>query len=51
MRSDDYYSSRNYASRLIGNQLITYAPLAFDDYWGDDPLDSLPALSRWAPGQ
>ncbi|WP_291844990.1 beta-propeller domain-containing protein [Maricaulis sp.] len=51
LRSDDYYSSRNYASRLIGDQLITYAPLTFDNYWGDDPLDSLPALSRWVPGQ
>ena len=51
MRSDDYYSSRNYASRLIGDQLITYAPLAFDLHWGEDPLDSLPGLSRWIPGQ
>src|SRR5262245_3354927 len=27
LRSNDYYSSRNYASRLIGNKLIFYAPL------------------------
>ena len=26
LRSNDYYSSRNYASRLIGNKLIFYAP-------------------------
>ena len=27
LRSNDYYSSRNYASRLIGNKLIFYSPL------------------------
>src|SRR5262245_48493755 len=27
LRSNDYYSSRNYASRLIGNKLIFYTPL------------------------
>ena len=27
LRSNDYYSSRNYASRLIGNRLIYYTPL------------------------
>src|SRR5688572_13796627 len=26
LRSNDYYSSRNYASRLVGNKLIFYAP-------------------------
>jgi hypothetical protein len=26
LRSNDYYSSRNYASRLLGNQLIFYMP-------------------------
>ena len=27
LRSNDYYSSRNYSSRLIGNKLIFYTPL------------------------
>ncbi|HJX83511.1 MAG TPA: beta-propeller domain-containing protein, partial [Candidatus Angelobacter sp.] len=27
LRSNDYYSSRNYASRLIGSKLIFYSPL------------------------
>src|SRR5678810_1150939 len=27
LRSNDYYSSRNYASRLIGSKLIFYTPL------------------------
>ena len=46
LRSNDYYSSRNYASRLIGNRLVYYTPL----YLGtgsDDPLDALPAVRRW----
>ena len=30
LRSNDYYSSRNYASRLIGNRLIFYTPLYLD---------------------
>jgi hypothetical protein len=46
LRSNDYYSSRNYASRLVGNRLVFYTPLDLP-YWGDDPLDSLPALRRW----
>ncbi len=46
LRSNDYYSSRNYASRLIGDKLIFYSPLYLA--WGAaDPLDSLPALRRW----
>jgi hypothetical protein len=44
LRSNDYYSSRNYASRLIGTRLVTYSPLylPFRDY-----LVGLPALRRW----
>ncbi len=46
LRSNDYYSSRNYASRLVGTHLIFYSPLAF---YGDSahPLNALPALRRW----
>jgi hypothetical protein len=45
LRSNDYYSARNYASRLIGHQLILYSPryLSFEG----DPLAALPALRRW----
>ncbi|MCW5723343.1 MAG: beta-propeller domain-containing protein [Maricaulaceae bacterium] len=49
LRSDDYYSSRNYASRLIGEELIFYTP-RYLRRWGD-PLASLPGLSRWQPGR
>jgi len=49
LRSNDYYSSRNYASRLIGNRLIFYTPLYLD--WERDPLEALPGLSKWTAGQ
>jgi len=49
MRSNDYYSSRNYASRLIGHQLIFYSPLYVNPY-GDDPFVNFPALRRWHKG-
>ena len=46
LRSNDYYSSRNYASRLIGNKLIFYAPQYL--YPGtDDPFASFPAVRKW----
>jgi hypothetical protein len=47
LRSDDYYSSRNYASRLVGTKLVMYTPL---DLRADDVEGSLPALRRWHPG-
>jgi len=48
LRSQDYYSSRNYASRLIGQRLIVYTPLMLD---GDgDPRNVLPAIRKWHPG-
>ncbi len=54
LSSNDYYSSRNYASRLIGNKLIFYSPISLP-YQAQDPLEILPTLRRWdgkgrAPG-
>jgi len=46
LRSNDYYSSRNYASRLIGNRLVYYTPL-YLGWWGGDPFAGFPAVSRW----
>ena len=46
LRSNDYYSSRNFASRLIGTRLVVYSPL----YVPDDAAVSvnwLPALRKW----
>lgn len=49
LRSNDYYSSRNYASRLIGNKLIFYTPLYL--FPGDkDAFESFPALRKWHKG-
>ena len=48
LRSNDYYSSSNYASRLIGSRLVYYTPLNLRA-GGRDPLDALPAIRRWQP--
>jgi hypothetical protein len=51
LRSNDYYSSRNYASRLIGNRLIFYTPSYL--HLGtnvEQALQSFPALRRWHRG-
>jgi hypothetical protein len=48
LKSNDYYSSRNYASRLIGDRLVFYTPLYLS--WNQDPLEALPGLRRWQPG-
>ncbi|KRD75905.1 beta-propeller domain-containing protein [Lysobacter sp. Root983] len=47
LRSGDYYSQRNYASRLIGRQLIFYAPVPV---YLNEPESHLPALRHWRPG-
>jgi hypothetical protein len=49
LRSNDYYSSRNYASRLLGNKLVFYTPL-YIDATGPVPTAWLPALRRWRSG-
>jgi hypothetical protein len=47
MRSADYYSSRNYASRLIGDRLVFYAPLPVNLR---QPFAGFPAVRRWGTG-
>ena len=49
LRSNDYYSSRNYASRLIGNTLVFYSPL-FVNLYADDIDDVMPGVRKWQPG-
>lgn len=49
LRSNDYYSSRNYASRLIGSKLIFYTPM-YLGYHGGDPLERFPAVRKWHKG-
>lgn len=46
LRSNDYYSSRNYASRLIGKQLVFYTPLHLR-LSDADLYGSFPAVRRW----
>jgi hypothetical protein len=46
LRSNDYYSSRNYASRIVGSELILYAPLQFP-WWRPVRITSRdPAVER-----
>ena len=49
LRSNDYYSSRNYASRLIGSKLIFYTPLYLNP-GAEDPFQQFPAVRRWHKG-
>ena len=49
LRSNDYYSSRNYASRLIGNKLIFYTP-SYLSLESGDPMQEFPAVRRWHRG-
>ncbi|MFL6332933.1 MAG: beta-propeller domain-containing protein [Pyrinomonadaceae bacterium] len=49
LRSDDYYSSRNYPSRLIGDKLVFYAPLSLAPD-AENPFETFPALRRWHKG-
>ncbi len=46
LRSNDYYSSRNYASRLIGSKLVFYTPLDLSPD-ADDPFEEFPAYRKW----
>ncbi len=47
LRSGDYYSSTNYASRMIGDELIFYAPVSLQ--WNNWRA-TMPALRRGGPG-
>ena len=47
LRSFDYYSARNYSSRLIGQRLVFYTPTVLQP-WGQPWLQMMPALRRWS---
>jgi hypothetical protein len=49
LRSNDYYSSRNYASRLIGSKLIFYTPLYLSPE-NENPFAQFPAVRKWHKG-
>jgi Beta propeller domain len=48
LRSNDYYSSRNYASRLIGSKLVFYTPLYLNPT--ATPFTGFPAVRKWGEG-
>jgi beta propeller domain-containing protein len=50
LRSNDYYSSRNYASRLIGSKLIFYTPEYLYLAGEGDPLRWLTSVRKWHKG-
>lgn len=49
IRSSDYYSAENYASRLVDNQLVFYTPLHMN--YHKDVEESLPAIRQWQVGK
>ncbi|HET9978187.1 MAG TPA: beta-propeller domain-containing protein [Burkholderiaceae bacterium] len=46
LKSHDYYSSRNYASRLVGSKLVFYSPMQVQP-WAPNPEAFLPQWRRW----
>jgi len=46
LSSNDYYSSRNYASRLVGDQLVFYMP----SYVSSEDDEGMPRLAPWKGG-
>lgn len=48
LRSDDYYSGENYASRLVAGKLILYTTRALPD--DAENLEWMPAMRQWQPG-
>ena len=48
--SGDYYSSDNYATRLVGDRLVIYTPMDLADVEAGKPLP-WPRLWRWRPGE
>lgn len=49
LRSNDYYSARNYASRIVDGRLVFYAPMHVSPH-EQDPLVHFPAVRRWSRG-
>ena len=49
LRGNDYYSARNYASRVIGQKLVFYTP-SYLRPQGGDVFATFPAVRKWHPG-
>jgi hypothetical protein len=50
LRSNDYYSSRNYASRLLGDKLVFYMPWYLGAYGWDADHPNLPGMMKYREG-
>ncbi len=50
LSSNDYYSSRNYASRLVGNKLVFYMPYHLPVGYARGHEAKLPSLRQWKQG-
>lgn len=48
--SNDYYSSRGYASRLVNGTLVFYMPVTLSSQQGQQPADELPKVRTWMNG-
>jgi len=46
--SNDYYDVQNYATRIVGDQLVVYSPVALSDVEIDEPFE-WPLVRRWQP--
>lgn len=49
LRSNDYYSSRNYASRIVDGHLVFYTPTYLTAH-DDSRTERWPAVRRWRTG-
>ena len=49
LRGNDYYSARNYASRVIGQKLVFYTPPHLSP-GAQDPFATFPAVRKWHAG-
>ena len=49
LKSNDYYSARNYASRIVDGRLVFYAPVYVSPH-EQDLASKFPAVRRWSRG-
>ena len=50
LSSNDYYDTRNYATRLVDGNLLIYTPLALNEIHPGRPIP-WPSIRRWQPGE
>lgn len=50
LRGNDYYSARNYASRVVGGKLVFYTPSYLSPATGPDFFARFPAVRKWHAG-